>query len=68
MESTKFEIEGFADDHQLYKQFLVSMQSKALGEGINDCMKHIAIWMKSYFLCLNKTKTKILVLAPPSIQ
>ena len=64
---TKFEIEGFADDHQLYKQFLVSMQRQALGESINDCLKHLAVWMNTHFLRLNQTKTKILVIAPPSI-
>ena len=68
VQTTKFEIEGFADDHQLYKQFLVSMQRKALGEDINDCLKHIAVWMNIYFLKLNQSKTKILVLAPPCIQ
>ena len=49
----KFEIEGFADDHQLYKQFLVSMQRQALGEDIEDCLKHISVWMNSHLLRLN---------------
>ena len=29
---------------------------------------HIAGWMNEHFLCLNQGKTKILVIAPPSIQ
>ena len=31
-------------------------------------MQHIGKWMFEYFLCLNQTKTKILVIAPPSVQ
>ena len=65
---TDFEIEGFADDHQLYKQFLITVQRKALGEDINNCLQHLAMWMNEYFLKLNQTKTKIMVIAPPSIQ
>ena len=65
---TDFEIEGFADDHQLYKQFLITRQRKALGEDINDCLQHLALWMNEYFLKLNQTKTKIMVIAPPSVQ
>ena len=65
---TKFEIEGFADDHQLIKQFLISLQVKALGADIQNLLCHIGTWMNEYFLCLNASKTKILVIAPPSIQ
>ena len=68
VEATKFEIEGFADDHQLIKQFLISLQVKALGADIQNLLCHIETWMNEYFLCLNASKTKILVIAPPSIQ
>ena len=68
VEPTKFTIEGFADDHQLIKQFLIAMQSRALGENVVDCLRHIGEWMNEHFLKLNEIKTKILVLAPPSIQ
>ena len=68
VEDTKFEIEGFADDHQLIKQFLISLQVKALGVDIQNLLLHIGTWMNEYFLCLNASKTKILVIAPPSIQ
>ena len=67
VEPTSFRIEGFADDHQLIKQFLVCLQRKALGEDIVDCLNHISIWMNEFFLKLNPTKTKILVIAPPSV-
>ena len=59
---TDFEIEGFADDHQLYKQFLITVQRKALGEDINNCLQHLAMWMNEYFLKLNQTKTKIMII------
>ena len=68
MEPTKFTIEGFADDHQLIKQFLIPLQRIALGKDIVQCLNHIGIWMNEYFLKLNPSKTKILVLAPPSVQ
>ena len=41
VEATKFEIEGFADDHQLIKQFLISLQVKALGADIQNLLCHI---------------------------
>ena len=65
---TKFDVEGFADDHQLIKQFLVAFQRKALGENIVDCLKHIGKWMNEYFLKLNESQTKLLIMAPPSVQ
>ena len=68
VQSTKFNIEGFADDHQLIKQFMIKFQSTALGANIVDCLKHIGTWMNEHFLKLNETKTKILVMAPPSVQ
>ena len=40
----------------------------ALGEDIRNCLKVIGDWMNEYFLCLNQTKTKILIVAPPSIK
>ena len=68
VEPTKFEIEGFADDHQLVKQFLLTLEVKALGEDIINCLKSISKWMNEHFLCLNQSKTKILVVAPPAVK
>lgn len=65
---TKFEIVGFADDHQLIKQFLIQLKVTALGEDIRDCLDVIANWMSEHFLCLNQSKTKIIVVAPPAIK
>ena len=68
VEPTRLEIEGFADDHQLIKQFLLSMQSKVLTEDIVNCLNYISKWMNDHFLCLNDSKTQILVIAPPAIK
>ena len=65
---TKFEIVGFADDHQLIKQFLIQLKVTALGDDIRNCLEVIAKWMNEHFLCLNQAKTKILVVAPPAIK
>jgi hypothetical protein len=65
---TKFNVEGFAGDHQLIKQFLIAFQKIALGDNIVDCLKHIGRWMNEYFLKLNESKTKILIIAPESLQ
>ena len=68
LEPTKFEIEGFVDAQQLIKQFLISLLVKALGVDIQNLLNHIRPWMNEFCLCLNASKTKILVIAPPSIQ
>ena len=65
VEPTKFDIVGFADDHQLLKQFALAFKLKALGDDIRNCLSVISDWMTEHFLCLNQTKTKILVVAPP---
>ena len=53
---TKFKIEGFADDHQLIKKFLITLQARSLGENIRKLMNRIAVWMNEYFLALIKGK------------
>ena len=67
MNSSGFRIEGFADDHQLIKQFSVQQQAKALGQDITSCLNHVGEWMNHFFLRLNPSKAKILVVAPPKI-
>ena len=68
VEPTKFEIVGFADDHQLLKQFAISLKLTALGDDIRNCLSVMADWMTEFFLCLNQSKTKILVVAPPAVR
>ena len=66
--SIGYEIEGFADDHQIRKHFSPIFQVKALGMNIDRCFQVITAWMNEFFLGLNSSKTKILVVAPPSVQ
>ena len=68
VQSVGFDIEGFADDHQIRRQFNPIFQVKALGENIESCFQVIASWMNEFFLHLNSSKTKILVVAPPSVK
>ena len=63
-----FDIFGFADDHQLLKTFLPWFQVSAFNEDIQHCFNMISKWMNHFFLCLNANKTKILIIAPPSIR
>ena len=64
---SNFTIGGFADDNQLAKQFLVSMQVQILGECISECLTAIESWMNAQFLSINTKKTKIIVVAPPDV-
>ena len=66
--TVKFTVEGYADDHQLLKEFNVMFQFEILGEGIEKCFREIDDWMKEFFLKLNPSKTKIMIVAPPSIR
>ena len=64
----KVEVEGYADDHQLLKQFNLIFQVEVLGEGIEKIFTVIEKWMLDNFLKLNSGKTKIMVIAPDGIQ
>ena len=66
--TVKYTVEGFADDHQLYKQFNLMFQIEVLGEGIENCFEIIDSWMKEFLLKLNATKTKIMIIAPLNIR
>jgi hypothetical protein len=68
VESTKFDIEGYVDDHQLLKHFIPKFQNQVLGADIEDCMKVIYNWMNIHFLKLNQDKTMIIVIVPPSLR
>ena len=56
----RYTVEGYADDHQLYKQFNLVYQVEFLDEDLNNCFSFIESWMNEYFLNLNATKTKII--------
>ena len=44
------------------------MKLTALGDDIRNCLRVMNEWMTEFFLCLNQTKTKILVVAPPAVK
>ena len=64
----EYSIDGYADDHQLWKQFNLLFQVEVLGKNLNSCFQVIDDWMKKFFLKLNASKTKIMVVAPPNIK
>ena len=64
----KVDVYGFADDHQLLKSFLPIFQVQALDGDVNHCFKAISDWMQEYFLCLNASKTKILIVKPTTLK
>ena len=68
LKRTKFTIFGFADDHQLFKTFLLILQVHALRDEIQCCFDLIAKWMNKFFLRLNAQKTKIIIIMPPSLR
>ena len=67
VDSCGFNLDGFADDHQLFKHFSPIFQSYVLNQSISKCLESVQQWMAAYFLKLNQTKTKILVMGSPSV-
>ena len=57
----KFAIHGFADDHQIYKNFSSPDQYMNLIKDIPDCLDQIKSWMDNHYLQLNPGKTEIIV-------
>ena len=68
VESEGFKVEGFADDHQLRKPFSPLFQVGTLGKNIEKCFGAIKTWMDEFFLRLNSSKTKILIMCPISMK
>ena len=68
VDTIKMDIFGYSDDHQTLKAFLPILQHKALGQDIMHCLEHISKWMSESFLCINQSKTKILVMATPAAR
>ena len=68
MHVVKVSCEGYADDHQLLKQFNLIFQVEVLGEGISKIFDVIEKWMQENFLKLNSGKTKIMIVAPDGVQ
>ena len=63
----KFSIMGYADDHQIYKQFKTDDQHQILANELVNCFSEIENWMKTYFLQLNSEKTEIMIIGSQSV-
>ena len=61
VKSTKFNIHGFADDHQVYRSFNSDMEYQTMTIDLPKCFAEIDYWMKDHYLQLNPGKTEIVV-------
>ena len=68
VESLGVSVEGFADDHQIRLPFHPIFQVKSLTNRVHKCFNAISTWMKEFFLKLNASKTKLLVICSPSVR
>ncbi len=62
-----FNIEGYADDHQVYLNFSPTFQNSVLTESIPNCFTAISSWMNAHFLYLNANKTEIMLTGPEKL-
>ena len=67
IEKSGFNVQGYADDHQVYKTFKPCDQVNVLGIQIVNCARTIQHWMVEYCLQLNPGKTQILIIASPQV-
>ena len=67
-QNSNFEVQGYADDHQLYSSFSVDNQYFMLGNNILDTLNKVKQWMNMFYLKLNKGKTNIIVFYPPHME
>ena len=61
-------VDGYADDHQIQRQFSIAFQFNFLTEGITNIFEAAEEWMLDYFLKINSTKTLFIIVAPPSVM
>ena len=61
-------VEGYADDHQVQKQFGVLFQFQFLSSGIENTYNAAEEWMFEFFLMINCSKTLLMIVAPPSVM
>ena len=67
VQSLKFSVHGFADDHQIYKPFSPKQQHSVLVHDLPRCFQEITEWMSKYYLQLNPGKTEVIIFGPPSV-
>ena len=67
VEKLKFLIQGYADDHQVYKSFKPTDQYSMLVDEVPACFIEISRWMDYHYLQLNPGKTEIIVFGNQSV-
>ncbi len=67
VKTQKFDIQGYADDHQLYKSFKSTDEYTMLVEEVPRCFQQVNRWMEEHHLQLNPGKTELLVFGTPAI-
>jgi hypothetical protein len=63
----KFNIHGYADDHQIYKDFFSTDEYNMLVDEIPECFNEIRLWMDRHYLQLNAGKTEFIVFGSPAM-
>ena len=66
--SNGFSSLSYADDNSGYQIFSLSSQSSVFNSTVPNCIDSIKLWMDSYFLKINESKTDIIVFAKPSFH
>ena len=61
VEALKFNIHGFADDHQIYKSFHPQQEHSVFVNELPSCFQEINNWMSNHYLQLNPGKTESIV-------
>ena len=67
VKNQKFDIMGFADDHQISKSFSMVDQLSTLTTQLKECFIVTKRWMSKYYLQLNDIKTQIIVFGPRKV-
>ena len=63
VQSQRFSIQGFADDHQVYKSFQLNREYAVIAHEVPTIFREIEKWMAYHFLQINPGKTEAIVFA-----
>ena len=68
IENEGFEINGFADDHQIHASFTPSFEHHYLVTKPNNIFSTVNIWTSKYFLKLNPRKSQIIIFCTKTLK
>ena len=63
-----FDIQGYADDNQLYSNFHIDVQYHTLRVKIPQIFSIVTSWMKTHFLKLNPSKSELIIFHTPATE